>query len=83
MFGLLLMNNTDNKMALDYFLGQMLLKGNVQGFQQYLGLARQYGGYREMPLVYQDVMRCIQARGNVQGSPYAAYVKRMSERRRP
>lgn len=83
MFGLLLMNNTDNKMALDYFLGQMLLKGNVQGFQQYLGLARQYGGYREMPLGYQDVMRCIQARGNVQGSPYAAYVKRMSERMRP
>ena len=82
MFGLLLMNNTDNKMALDYFLGQMLLNGNVQGFQQYLGLAQQYGGYRQMPLGYQDAMRCIQMQGNVQGSPYADYVKRMMAERR-
>ena len=78
MFGLLFMNNQQNKMALDYFLAQMLLKGNLQGFQQYLGLAQQYGGYRMMPLGYQDVVRCIQMQGNVQGSPYAAYVKRMS-----
>ncbi len=77
MFGLLFMNNQDNKMTLDYFLAQMLLKGNMQGFQQYLGLAQQYGGYRMMPLGYQDAMRCIQMRGNVPGSPYAAYVKRM------
>ena len=82
MFGLLLMNNTDNKMALDYFLAQMLLNGNVQGFQQYLGLAQQYGGYRQMPLGYQDAMRCIQAQGNVAGSPYANYVKRMMAERR-
>ena len=82
MFGLLLMNNTDNKMALDYFLAQMLLNGNVQGFQQYLGLAQQYGGYRQMPLGYQDAMRCIQAQGNVAGSPYASYVKRMMAERR-
>ena len=81
MFGLLLMNNNENKMALDYFLAQMLLKGNMQGFQQYLGLAQQYGGYRQMPLGYQDVMRCIQMQGNVPGSPYANYVKRMMERR--
>ena len=82
MFGLLFMNNKDNKMALDYFLAQMLLKGNMQGFQQYLGLAQQYGGYRQMPLGYQDAMRCIQMQGNVQGSPYANYVKRiMAERR--
>ena len=81
MFGLLLMNNTENKIALDYFLGQMLLKGNLQGFQQYLGMAQQYGGYRQMPLGYQDVMRCIQAQGNVPDSPYAKYVRRMMERR--
>ena len=82
MLGLLLMNNTDNKMALDYFLAQMLLNGNVQGFQQYLGLAQQYGGYRQMPLGYQDAMRCIQMQGNVKGSPYASYVKRMMAERR-
>ncbi len=84
MFGLLFMNNHENKMALDYFLAQMLLKGNMQGFQQYLGLAQQYGGYRMMPLGYQDAIRCIQTQGNAAGSAYAAYVKRMiGERRRP
>ena len=82
MLGLLLMNNMDNKMALDYFMAQMLLKGNLKGFQQYLGLAQQYGGYRQMPLGYQDAMRCIQAQGNVPGSPYANYVKRMMAERR-
>ena len=76
MLGLLLMNNTENKMALDYFLGQLLLKGDIRGFQQYLGLAQQHGGYRQMPLGYQDVMRCIQAQGNVPGSPFAEYAKR-------
>ena len=82
MLGLLLMNNNQNKMALDYFFGQMLLKGNLQGFRQYLGLAQQYGGYRQMPLGYQDVMHCIQMQGNAPGSPYASYVKRMMGERR-
>ena len=81
MFGLLFMNNNENKTALDYFLGQLLLKGDLQGFQQYLGLAQQYGGYRQMPLGYQDVMRCIQMQGNVPNSPYAKFVQRMMERR--
>ena len=77
MFGLLFMDNKENKMALDYFLAQMLLKGNLRGFQQYLGLAQQYGGYRQMPLGYQDVIRFIQMQGNVQGSPFGDYAKRM------
>jgi hypothetical protein len=81
MLGLLFMNNPENKMALDYFMGQMLLKGNIQGFQQYMGWVQQYGGYRQMPLGYQDAMRCIQSRGNAPGSAYGAYVKRMMERR--
>ena len=81
MFGLLFMNNKDNKMALDYFMAQMLLKGNLQGFQQYMGAVQQYGGYRQMPLGYQDVMRCIQMQGRVPDSPYAKYVNLMAERR--
>lgn len=81
MFGLLFMNSQENKMALDYFMAQMLLKGNLQGFQQYMGAVQQYGGYRQMPLGYQDVMRCIQMQGRVQDSPYAKYVQRMTERR--
>ena len=83
MLGLLFQNNPENKMALDYFMGQMLLKGNVQGFVQFMGWVQQYGGYRQMPLGYQDAMRCIQSQGKVQGSPYANYVKRMTERRHP
>ena len=81
MFGLLFMNNTENKMALDYFMAQMLLKGNLQGFQQNMGVVQQYGGYRQMPLGYQDVMCCIQMQGRVPDSPYAKYVQRMTERR--
>ena len=80
MFGLLFMNNLGNKMALDYFMAQMLLKGDLQGFQQYMGAVQQYGGYRQMPLGYQDVVRCIQMQGRVPDSPYAKYVQRMTER---
>lgn len=82
MFGLLFMDNQDNKMALDYFMGQLLLKGNLQDFQQYMGVVQQYGGYRQMPLGYQDVMRCIQMQGRVQGSPYGKYVQQMTAERR-
>ena len=37
MFGLLFMNNQQNRMALDYFMAQLLLKGNIAGFQQNMG----------------------------------------------
>ena len=83
MFGLLFQGNRRNTMALDYFMGQMLLKGNMQGFLQYMGWVQQYGSYRQMPLGYQDAVRCIKAQGRVPGSPYAAYVSRMMERRNP
>ena len=78
MFGLLFNDNHQNLMALDYFLAQHLLSGNLPAFQQYLAWAQQYGGYRQMPLGYQDVMRCIQNNGNVSDSPYRNYVKRMT-----
>ena len=82
MFGLLFMANQENLMALDYFMGQMLLKGELQGYQQYMRWVQQYRGYRVMPLGYQDVVRCIQKQGAVPGSPYANYAKRkMAERR--
>lgn len=76
-FGLLFINNPDNRLALDYFMGDMLLKGNLQGFMQYMSWVQQYGGYQQMPLGYQDAVRCIQQQGNVSGSPYAEYAKRM------
>ena len=80
MMGLLFMANNENKMALDYFMGQMLLKGELQGFQKYMGWVQQFGGYSYMPIGYQDVMKCIQQQGNVPGSPYAAYAKRMMQK---
>ena len=83
MLGILFQNNPENKMALDYFMGQMLLKGNVQGFVQFMGWVQQYGGYRQMPLGYQDAMRCIQSQGRAEGSSYANYVRQMTERRQP
>jgi hypothetical protein len=77
MFGQLFIGNTDNKMALDYMLAQMLLNGNVPAFSQYIQWAQQYGGYSSMPLVYQDVVRCIQNNGRVEGSPYMNYLNRV------
>ncbi len=77
MMGLLFINNPDNKMALDYFMGQMLLKGDIQGFMQYMSWVQQYGGYSQMPIGYQDAVKCIQNHGNVSASPYAEYAKRM------
>lgn len=82
MFGLLFMNNTNNTMALDYFLGQMLLEGQMQGFLQNLPMAEKYSGYREMPMGYQDAVMCIRKQGAVENSPYANYVHRMMEAKR-
>ncbi len=81
MMGLLFLNNPENRIALDYFMGQMLLKGDLQGFQQYMGWVQKYGGYQNMPVGYQDVYMCIQRQGNVPNSPYAAYAKRMMAER--
>lgn len=82
MMGLLFINNPDNKMALDYFMGQMLLKGDIQGFMRYGSWVQQYGGYMQMPAGYQDAVKCIQNQGNVPGSPYAEYVKRMMSKQK-
>ena len=76
-FAMLFMNNHDNKMALDYFIAEMLLRGNVQGVVQYLPLAEQYGGYSRMPSGYQDAVRAIQSRGQAPGTKYGEYVRRM------
>ncbi|MBQ6965483.1 MAG: hypothetical protein IJP82_07335 [Bacteroidaceae bacterium] len=79
MLGRLFINNPENKMALEYFLAQLLLKGDMASFQQYLGWAQRYGGYTMMPYTYQDAMKCIQAQGDVPGSAYAAYVRQMTQ----
>lgn len=75
--GLLFMDNHNNKMALDYFIGELLLRGDVQGVMQYLPWAEQYGDYRYMPMGYQDAVRTIQSRGQAEGTKYGEYVKRM------
>ncbi len=77
MLGLLFVDCPDNKMALDYFMEQMLLKGDIQGFTQHLSWVMQYGGYADMPIGYRDALSCIQSKGQQPGSAYAGYVKRM------
>lgn len=77
MLGLLFVNNPENRMALDYFMGEHLLKGNVQAFMQYMSWVQQYGGYSVMPSGYRDAVECIQQHGNKPGSAYGEYVKRM------
>lgn len=77
MLGLLFVNNPDNKMALDYFMGQLLLNGNIKDFMQYMGWVQNFGGYTAMPTGYQDAVRCIQSHGNAPGSAYGEYVKKM------
>jgi hypothetical protein len=79
-FGLLFMDNHDNKMALDYFIAELLLRGDVQAVMQSMQWAEQYGGYRYMPAGYQDAMRCIQSHGQASGSKYGAYVRRMMQK---
>ena len=64
-------------MALDYFIGELLLRGDVQGVMQYMPWAEQYGGYRHMPSGYQDAVRTIQSQGQAEGTKYGEYVKRM------
>lgn len=75
--GLLFLNNQDNKMALDYFIGELLLRGDIQGVMQHMPWAEQYGGYQRMPRGYQDAVRTIESRGQAPGTKYGEYVKRM------
>lgn len=77
MLGLLFQQNTDNRLALSYFMGQLLLDGEFNSFMGYMQWVQQYGGYQQMPYGYADAYQAIQQQGNVPGSAYAAYVKKM------
>ncbi len=82
MLGILFQENTKNKVALEYFIGQLLLKGDAQTFIQALPWAQQYCNYHVMPLAYQDAVNCMQSR-QVPDSPYGRYVKRKLGGQRP
>ena len=77
MLGLLFQQNTDNRLALSYFMGQLLLDGEIKSFMGYMQWVQQYGGYSQMPYGYADAYQAIQQKGNVPGSAYASYVKKM------
>lgn len=77
MLGLLFRQNTSNRLALDYFMGQLLLDGDFKSFMGYLQWVQQYGGRTSMPYGYADACQAIQQQGNVPGSAYAAYVNMM------
>lgn len=83
MLGKLFMDNTDNKMALDYFMGQLLLDGNHKAFMAYINWVAKYGGYEQMPAAYKDALTAIKANGNVLGSPYALYINSQIEKIEP
>lgn len=78
--GQLFMNNPQNRMALSYFLGELLLRGDHNMFLHYLPWAKQYGGYLNMPWGYQDAVKAIETRGALKNSPYAEYGKRQSQK---
>ena len=77
MLGLLFIDNAENTMALDYFMGELLLKGMPQEFMQYMSWVQQYGGYQYMPRGYQDAVRFIQSNGTDKTSAYGKYVRKM------
>lgn len=79
MLGLLFMNNTSNRLALSYFMGQLLLDGSFNEFMGYMQWVQQYGGYNSMPYGYADAVQAIQQQGNVPGSAYARYVNKMMQ----
>lgn len=81
MLGLLFIKNNKNRMALEYFLCQLLLNGNTATFMQYLPAAQQYGGYSYMPVTFKDAAQCIQAKGNLPGSAFAKYAQRMTQQK--
>ena len=76
-FGLLFINNPENTLALDYMMGQLLLKGNVYDFMRYMSWVQQYGGYRSMPVGYRNVVEGVQQPTGMAGSSYARYMQQM------
>lgn len=72
----LFVSNTDNRLAMEYMLGQLLLEGNQHVFFQVVGAGVQYGHYTSLPYTYQDAYQCMQ--GNpAPSSRYADYVNNM------
>lgn len=78
--GQLFVSNPDNKLALDYFMGQMLLKGQAGEFRQFMPWVQKYGAYTAMPLGYQDALRCMSRQADPPDSPYGNYARRMIAR---
>lgn len=76
-FGLLFVQNIDNKLALDYFMADMLLKGQLDEFYKYMAWVQQYGGYLAMPIGYQDALNVRQHQRDIPDSPYGNYARRM------
>lgn len=62
-------------MAMDYYMAQLLLNVNIRDFMNYVGWVMQQRGYVQLPVGYQDAVRCIQSHGTAPGSVYAGYVK--------
>ena len=77
MFGRLFMENNNNKMALDYYMGQLLLDSKIGPFRRALPMVEREGGFEQIPKGYADALNAIARSGRVIGSPYVDYVNRM------
>lgn len=77
LLGALFQENKDNKMALDYYMGQLLLMSKIGPFQRNMPLVQEYGGYAQVPRGYGDALNAIANGGRVLGSAYVDYVNRM------
>lgn len=80
MLGLLFSGCTENRLALAYFMGQLLLNGEYSLFTQHMPWVQQFGGYADMPYGYRDVFQYV--RGEASSSPYGHYVERMKKLQR-
>lgn len=72
----LFVSNTDNRLAMEYMFGQLLLEGDQHVFFQVVGAGVQYGHYTSLPYTYQDAYQCMQGQPTP-GSRYSEYVNKM------
>lgn len=75
LFGLLVVCNKENTMAIDYFMAQLLLNADAGDFMNYLGWVMQQRGYTQLPAGYSDAVNCIKSHGTSPASVYAGYVR--------
>lgn len=76
--GLLFASNTNNLLALQYHMAQLLLNGDLNMLMQSMPWVQQYGGFSQMPTTYRDALEYAQQKKSANDSPYGQYIKRQA-----